>query len=62
MLEGDPVPSGEKLVSLFEPHTQVIPPFKAGAEVEVGHKVRINEVEVGIILGFEVLGTGGGQD
>src|SRR4051812_47076153 len=27
VLKDDPVPSGEKLVSLFEPHTQVIPRF-----------------------------------
>ena len=62
VLEDDPVPSGEKLVSLFEPHTQVIPRFKAGAAVEFGRKVRIDEVEGGIISGYSVLERGGGQD
>src|SRR4051812_39436100 len=36
VLKDDPVPSAEKLVSLFEPHTQVIPRFKAGRPVEFG--------------------------
>ncbi len=62
VLEDDPVPSGEKLVSLFEPHTQVIPRFKAGAAVEFGRKIWLDEVEGGIISGFAVLERGGGQD
>ena len=62
VLEDDPVPSGEKLVSLFEPHTQVIPRFKAGAAVEFGRKIRLDEVEGGIISGYAVLEKGGGQD
>src|SRR6185437_6815886 len=41
VLKGDPVPSAEKLVSLFEPHTQVIPRFKAGRPAEFGRKLRI---------------------
>jgi IS5 family transposase len=57
-----PVPSGEKLVSLFEPHTQVIPRFKAGRPAEFGRKLRLDEVEGGIITGFRVLEKGGGQD
>lgn len=62
VLEGDPVPSGEKLVSLFEPHTQVIPRFKAGKPAEFGRKLRLDEVEGGIIVGYKVLERGGGQD
>jgi IS5 family transposase len=62
VLKNDPVPSGEKLVSLFEPHTQVIPRFKAGKAVEFGRKVRLDEVEAGIISGYAVLERGGGQD
>jgi IS5 family transposase len=62
VLKEDPVPSGEKLVSLFEPHTQVIPRFKAGKPAEFGRKVRLDEVEGGIITGYAVLDRGGGQD
>ena len=62
VLEDDPVPSAEKLVSLFEPHTQVIPRFKAGKPAEFGRKLRLDEVEGGIIAGYRVLEKGGGQD
>jgi IS5 family transposase len=62
VLENDPVPSPEKLLSLFEPHTQVIPRFKAGKPVEFGRKIRLDEVEGGIITGYSVLAKGGGQD
>src|SRR5436309_3279413 len=43
VLKEDPVPSNEKLVSLFEPHTQVIPRSKAGKPAEFGRKVRLAE-------------------
>ncbi len=62
VLEGESVPAGEKLLSLFEPHTQVIPRFKAGQAVEFGRKLRLDEVEGGIITGYAVLEQGGGQD
>ncbi len=58
----DPIPSGEKLASLFEPHTQVIPRFGAGKPAEFGRKLRLDGVEGGIIAGCEVLERGGGQD
>ena len=62
MLKDDPVPSAEKLVSVFEPHTQVIPRFKAGQPAEFGRKARLDEVEGGLITGSAVLEQGGGQD
>jgi transposase, IS5 family len=62
VIEGDPVPSGEELVSLFEPHTQVIPRFKAGKPAEFGRELRLDEAEGGIIVGYRVLEEGGGQD
>jgi IS5 family transposase len=62
VLEGRSVPAGEKLLSLFEPHTQVIPRFKAGKAVEFGRKLRLDEVEGGIIAGYAILDQGGGQD
>jgi IS5 family transposase len=62
VLKDDPVPSGEKLVSLFEAHTQVIPRFKAGKPAEFGRKLRLDEVEGGIITVYRVLEQGGGQD
>jgi IS5 family transposase len=62
VLKNDPVPAPEKLLSLFEPHTQVIPRFKAGQAVEFGRKLRLDEVEGGIISGYQILEKGGGQD
>ena len=56
------MPASEKLLSLFEPHTQVIPRFKAGKPVEFGRKLRLDEVEGGIITGYAILEQGGGQD
>lgn len=62
VLKGESVPAPEKLLSLFEPHTQVIPRFKAGKAVEFGRKLRLDEVEGGIITGYAILDQGGGQD
>jgi IS5 family transposase len=61
VLRDDPVPSGEKLVSLFEPHAQVVPRFKAGKPAEFGRKLRLDEVEGGIITGYAILEQAGGQ-
>jgi IS5 family transposase len=62
VIRGESVPSAEKLVSLFDPHTQVIPWFKAGRPAEFGRKLRLDEVEGGIVTGYRVLEKGGGQD
>ena len=40
----------------------MIPRFKAGKPVEFGRKLRLDEVEGGIITGYAVLEQGGGQD
>ena len=39
MLEGETVPAEEKVVSLFEPHTDII--RKGGRQVQYGHKVNL---------------------
>lgn len=62
VLQGESVPAKDKLLSLFEPHTQIIPRFKAGKPVEFGRKIRLDEVEGGIISGYAILEQGGGQD
>jgi transposase, IS5 family len=62
VLQGESVPAGEKLLSLFEPHTQIIPRFKAGKAVEFGRKLRLDEVEGGIISGYRIVDQGGGPD
>jgi IS5 family transposase len=62
VLQGESVPAKDKRLSLFEPHTQIVPRFKAGQPVEFGRKIRLDEVEGGIITGYRILEHGGGQD
>jgi transposase, IS5 family len=62
VLCGESVPAKEKLLSLFEPHTQIITRHKAGKKVEFGRKVWLEETEGGIVTGSVVLEEGGGTD
>jgi transposase, IS5 family len=55
VLKGEAVPAGEKIVSLFEPHTRIIVRHKAGKPVEFGHKLWLEEVEGGIVSGWRLL-------
>ena len=55
VLHGEQVPADEKIVSIFEPHTDIIRRKKAGKPVEFGHKVWFDEVEGGIVTDFRVL-------
>jgi IS5 family transposase len=55
VLWGEVVAAKEKLVSLSEPHTQIIKRGKAGREVEFGRKLWLDEVEGGIVSGYELL-------
>ena len=62
VLDGEPVPAEEKLLSLFEPETQIIRRNKAGKPTEVGRKLWVGEVEGGIISEYRLLEHGGGLD
>jgi transposase, IS5 family len=55
VFEGEQVPAQEKLVSIFEPHTQVICHGKSGKATEFGRKVWLSEVEGGIISDYRIL-------
>jgi transposase, IS5 family len=55
VLEGESVPAAEKLLSLFEPHTQVIQRHKPGRAVEFGRKLWLDEVDGGLISRYAVL-------
>jgi IS5 family transposase len=48
VLLGEAVPAGEKLVSLFEPHADII--VKGGRDVEYGHKLNLTSGRSGMIL------------
>lgn len=58
---GESVPAVEKLVSLFEPHTRIVPRHKGGAAVEFGRLVVVDEVEGGIVTRFAVLADKTGE-
>jgi IS5 family transposase len=55
VFEGESVPAREKIVSLFEPHSDIIRRQKAGKPVEFGHKVWLDEVDGGIVTAWRVL-------
>jgi transposase, IS5 family len=59
VVHGEMVPAQEKLVSLFEPHTQIIVRRKTGKSVEFGRKVWLEEVEGGLISGYRILAEAG---
>ncbi len=63
VLQGETVPAADKIVSLFEPHTQIIRRGKAPPhETEFGHKVNYAEVEQGLISDWEVIAQGNPPD
>jgi len=55
VLRGEAVPAADKLLSLFEPHTQAIRRHKPGKLTEFGRKVLLDEVEGGIVSHFAIL-------
>jgi IS5 family transposase len=50
-----------KIVSIFEPHTQVIRKGKLRKPTEFGRLVRIDGIEEGLVSGFEVLPSNHGD-
>ena len=55
VLDGEQVPTAEKIYSIFEPHTDLIKRGKVRAPVEFGHKVFLAESAKGLITQYEVL-------
>lgn len=63
VLHGESVPAAEKVVSLVEPHTQIICRGKAPPhDTEFGHKVDYAEVDGGLISAWQVIATGNPPD
>ncbi len=55
VLEGKQVTASDKVLSLFEPQTRIIPRHKGGAAVEFGRQVEFDEVEGGIVTRYQIL-------
>lgn len=62
VIHGEKVPAGEKIVSLFEPHTQIIKRHKSGKATEFGRKLWLEETEGGIVSGYRILEEPGQDD
>jgi IS5 family transposase len=52
VIQGERVPSSEKIVSLFEPHTDII--VKGFRDVQYGHKVNLSSDKNGFITAFSI--------
>lgn len=55
VLQQEKVPASEKIVSIFEAHTDIIRRNKAHKPTEYGHKVWLDEVDGGIVTRWDVL-------
>jgi IS5 family transposase len=55
VFQGESVPAPEKIVSLFEPHADVICRGKERRPTEFGHKIWLDEVDGGLISNYRVL-------
>ncbi len=62
VLEGEQVPSAEKIYSIFEPHTDLIKRGKVEPPVEFGHKVFLAESAQGLITQYVVLSGNPGDE
>lgn len=55
ILKGEQVSAKEKIVSIFEEHTDIIVRGKEAKAVEYGHKIWLNEVEGGLVSHYRIL-------
>lgn len=62
VLQGEQVPTAEKIYSIFEAHTDLIKRGKAQTPIEFGHKVFLAESAQGLITQYEVLEGNPGDD
>ena len=57
IFDGEVVPAGEKVFSLFEEHTELLKRGKAGKAVEFGHKVLLAQTGEKFITHYRVMPT-----
>jgi hypothetical protein len=58
VVRGEQVPNAEKLLSIFEPHTELINRGKTPNPVQFGHNTLVLEDCVGFVVHYEVLDKG----
>ena len=54
LLKGEKVPASEKILSIFEEHTDIIKRGKSQSPTEFGHKVLISTAKSGLITQYQV--------
>ncbi len=62
ILRGETIPSEEKVISIFKPHTCWIKKGKVGVVCELGVPVAMIEDEHQFVLGYEIIWTGTDKD
>ena len=62
VLQGEQLPTAEKIYSIFETHTDLIKRGKVQTPIEFGHKVFLAESAQGLITQYEVLEGNPGDD
>jgi len=55
VMEGESVPAADKLLSVFEPDTELLIRGKAGQPIQYGHKVLVIEDAIGFLCHYEVM-------
>jgi len=60
--DGEKVPNGEKVFSIFEPHAELIMRGRRGRPVEFGHKVLLSQSKEKFITDYVVLEENRGDD
>jgi IS5 family transposase len=60
--DGEKVPNGEKVFSIFEPHTELIVRGRRSRPIEFGHKVLLTQSKEKFITDFVVLEQNRGDD
>jgi IS5 family transposase len=55
IVKGESVPADEKLLSIFETHTDIICRGKKGSKAEFGHKIAVGTGRSGLVTFYEVL-------
>ncbi len=55
VLQGETIPPADKLLSLFEPHTEWINKGKVAPAVELGHKLLITTDQYSLILDYKIM-------
>ena len=60
LIEKETIPHGEKIFSLFEPHTELVKKGKSKPPIEFGHRLLIASERSGLVLDYKVM-VGGAE-